>query len=274
MKRIFFILLAIVLGVSGYFYFAGDWQNVMRYVENGQLTTFEARFTPEAILEANRKQLLPDAQHSFRESVTYYYPHLLIDAKYTQSDKKTYEGPILWSQYDGELVLNTDTWEQTHGFADAMNANASRTDFKVLHALSKYNGSCTLDQLYTMLHGEEDTLAPWVENAIKKHLVVQIGRDVQLHFQNPKIPENPKTKIRQSFVSKDYQYNQCLSRKYSRSQIERTTQAAFGPTFTIRNISEVYLPVYGIAIANPDGSVLVSLWNAITGKRLDNQLSD
>lgn len=274
MKRI--VLLLVIAGLAG-----GGWwlwndggqfrDSLMQYVENGELVTLEARFTPDHIMEKHQKELLPDAQHSFQEPSLKYYPYLLIEAKYTLADKKTREGFILWGLVDGEMVLDAETWDKTHGFADAINANASRTDFKVMHALAKNNGSCSREQLQKELHLEAETLEPWVDSVTQKHLVVQNGHELQLHFQNPKILVVPQTKIKQALVSKSYQSSQCVSKKYSRSQIERIAQAAFGPSFTIRNVSEAYLPVYGISVLNPDNSVYVSFWNAVNGERIYSQ---
>jgi len=241
---------------------------ISQYVENGEILTLEAKFTPDQIMESNRKDLIADNQRSYREPSLKYCPYLLMDVKYVQADKKSREGVILWGLVDGEMVLNTENFEKTHGFEDAINANATSTDFKIINALAKFKGSLSYDELQKELKLDSDLLEPWIDSARRKHLIVQKGNQLQLHFQDPKILVNPQTEFNQWVVSKPYNYDQRISKKYSSSQIERISKVAFGSDFTIRNIRQVYLPVYNIEVQNPDGSIMASYWNAITGQRM------
>jgi hypothetical protein len=59
-----------------------------------------------------------------------------------------------------------------------------------------------------------------------------------------------------------------VSRRFSQSQIQYLTQSAFGHDFAIRRTTDVYLPVHCITVQNPDGSIHVTHWNAMNGKRL------
>lgn len=238
------------------------------YIDNGEFLTLEARFTPEQIMETHKAELLVDNKHSFDEPTLKFHPYLLLEVKYSTPDKKSREGVILWSMVDGEMVLNTETWEKTHGFEDAIRANANRNDFKVLNALAKNNGMLTKEQLHRELHLEPDIFEPWIDSAKQKHLITQKGDVLQLHFQNPKILVAPQTRINQWLVTKPYNHAQRASAKYSQNQIEKVSQAAFGSDYTIRNMSVVFLPVYGIDVLNPDGSVLTTFWNALNGKRI------
>lgn len=268
------VICSLAFGAWWYWNDGGNFRDsLMQYVENGELVTLEAKYTPEYIMDKYSKELLADADHEYQDPQLKFYPLLLIDAKYTLSDKKTREGLVLWSLVDGEMVLDTETWEKTHGFADAIDANATRTDFKIMNALAKNQGSGSRDQLQQELHIESDTLEPWIKAASQKNLIVQVGSDLQLHFQNPNILVIPQTKIKQGFVSRAYRHDQCASKRYSRAQIERITQAAFGPAFTIRSVTEVYLPVYAISILNPDGSIMMSYWNALNGQRIAHSLA-
>lgn len=270
-KLILFVLIIAGTGIGGWWFWddTGSLQDsILQYVENGELVTLETHYSPQQLMDKYRSDLLQDEQYKYQEPTLKWYPHLLIDAKYTLSDKKTKEGQLLWSLVDGEMVLDSESWEKTHGFADAIEARATRTDFKVMHALAKNKGSCTREELQDELHLEADTLEPWINAALQKSLIVQNGSELQLHLQNPKIPVIPHTKIKQAFVTRPYRHAECLGKKYSRAQIERTAQAAFGPSFTIRTVKEVFLPIYGISVLNPDGSILTSYWNAINGQRL------
>jgi len=239
---------------------------VSQYVENGEFLTLEARYSAQQIMESKRKELLMDEQHTYLEPSLRFHPFLLIDVKYTSTDKKTKEGVILWSLNNGEMVLNTETWETTHGFEDAINAGATREDFKIINALARNNGMIGLDKLQKELHLERDVVESWIQNAKDKHLVIRKGNDIILHFQNPKILVSPQTKISHWLVTKPYNHAQRISRNYSSGQIERIAKAAFGSDFAIRNVTEVYLPVYQIDVLNPDGSIRSSSWNALTGQ--------
>lgn len=241
---------------------------VQQYVDNGEFITLKARYTPENIMEAHRKELLADDKHSFQEPELKFHPYLLMEVKYFQPDKKSREGVILWSLVDGEMVINTETWEKTHGFEDAINAGATRNDFKLMQALARNKGSATLDKLQKELQIEKDTLQSWIESALTKHLVVLKGNEVQLHFQDPKILVQPETKITDWMVKMPYNHAQRVASKYSNSQIQKIAKAAFGEDFTVRSSSEVFLPVYRIVVSNPDGSTLTSYWNALNGQRM------
>lgn len=238
-----------------------------QYIDNGEILTLEARYTPERIMEQYGKELA-SGERSFQSATLKFYPYALLDVKYSTPDKKTREGVLLWSLVDGEMVINCETWDKTHGFEDAINAQAGRNDFKILNALAKNKGKASLEQLQKDLQVEEDILQPWLDESKNKHLVVQKGNEIQLHFQNPKILVVPQTSIAQCMVTKPYSHAQKVSRNYSFKQIENTAHAAFGQDFTIRNKKELFLPVYSIEILNPDGSVLTTEWNALNGQRM------
>jgi hypothetical protein len=271
MRKTFLLLISACLLVGAIWYFnSTDHISgfVQQYVENGDFTTLKARYTPEQIMEINRKDLLVDNQHSYQDSGLKFHPYVLMEIKYTQPDKKSREGMMLWSLVDGEMVINTDTWEKTHGFEDAINAGATRNDFKLMHTLSKTRGAATFDQLQKELRIEKETLETWIESASSKHLVVQKGHELQLHFQDPKITIQPETKMTDWLVKKPYNHAQRVSGRYTLSQIQKVAKAAYGDDFAVRTSTEVFLPVYSIDVLNPDGSTFTSYWNALTGQRM------
>jgi hypothetical protein len=270
MRKIVVYLVVLALAGGGVYY----WQSnndllsmVSRYVENGDIQTLEARYSVQQIMDANQKKLLGDNSRQYLEPGYKYQPYVLMEVKFTQ-DKKTREGVALWSLVDGEMVLNTDTWEKTHGFEDAINAKATREEFKVINAIAKGNGTLSKDDLLSYLQLDADIVNPWLESVIEKHLVIKKGNQLALHFENPKILVAPQTKFNQMLVSKAYNHSQRISEKYSLSQIEKVAKAAFGSDFNIRRMSEVYLPIYHINVENPDGSTTVTQWNAVTGQMM------
>lgn len=241
---------------------------VDQYVGNSDFLTLEARYTPQQIMDTHRGELLVDSKRKFQEPSLKFYPYLLMEVKYSLPDKKTREGVVLWGQEDGEMVLNTENWEKTHGFQDALEAEATRNDFRVLNAIAANKGSISREDLISELRVEPEIADGWIDSAKQKHLIVQSGGGYQLHLENPKLLVTPQTKINQWLVTKSYSHVAKVSQKYSKSDIEKIAKAAFGPDFTIRSVKEVFLPVYSIEVLNPDGSVLTSYWNALNGQRI------
>ena len=265
----FLTIAAIVAGAWWLWHNNAPFRNFLaEYVDNGEFLTLEARYTPEQIMDTHRVELLGDDLHSFEAPELKFHPYLLLEVKYTQSDKKSREGVILWGLVDGEMVINTENWDKTHGFEDAIRTGANRNEFKILNALAKNNGTLTRDQLHKELHLEADVFAPWLESAREKHLITTRGDLIQLHMQDPKILVVPQTKIKQWLVTKPYNHAQRVKAKYGASDVEKVAKAAFGSDFTISNIQEVFLPVYSIEVLNPDGSYKTTFWNALNGQRI------
>lgn len=246
-----------------------NWRDqILQYVDNRDIVTLEARLSPEQVIDSHRSELLGNEKRTIHNTVLKYYPYLLLDVKYPENSK-TREGVLLWGLNDGEMVLNTETWETTHGYRDCLECQANRSDFKIMQVLARRQGIVNIDDLQKELQVERDVLNTWVEGAKKKHLIVQKGNALQLHFENPKLLVTPQTKIKQSLVSKPLGDGQKSPRTYTHGQILRMTQAAFGNDFKIRSETEIFLPVYRIEVLNPDGSIQVSEWNALTGHRMN-----
>lgn len=266
------IIFLLLIAAGGWWAWQSDifenWKDrILQYVDNRDIVTLEARFLPEQIIEAHRQELLGNDKRTLQNTILKYYPYLLLDVKYPDM-QRTREGVLLWGLIDGEMVLNTESWETTHGFRDCLECQATRSDFKLIQALARHQGSMPVEELQKELHLERDVLSTWIEGAKQKHLIVQKGSLLQLHFENPKLLVTPQTKIKQHLVSKPLGEGQKVPRIYSRNQIMNTIQAAFGNELKIRSEQEVFLPVYSIEILNPDGSVQVSEWNTLTGQRI------
>jgi hypothetical protein len=242
--------------------------SIGRYLSKGTFLTLKARFIAEEIMESHKKDLLTDSKQAFQEPIVKYHPYLLMEVKYTLPDEATKEGKLLWGLVDGEMVIDTATWETTHGFRDAFASNADPHDFAIINALAANKGKMSRSALLNKLQLKEEELESWLRNAEKKHLITQKGSDCQLHFQNPKILAVPETKIDQILVAKPYSQTIHTPPKFSIREIERGTEAAFGKNFTILRKTEVFLPIYSIEVLNPDGSILTTDWNALTGQQV------
>lgn len=271
MRPVLLLIFLLVIGLGGFWgwnFAPGVRNKVEEFLGADTFQTLEVRYSAESIMEAHRLELLSDQSHVFLEPTLKFVPYLLMDVKYTRSQDKTGEGIILWGLVDGEMVVNTSTWERTHGFTDCIAANASRQEFKVMNALASRGGAWDRDGLSKFLNIENNILDSWIDSCRKKSLIVQTGNTFRLHLQNQKLMVIPETKLEHWLVTKPAKKAIRVKKRYRASQIENIAQAAFGHDFAIRKTAEIFLPVYSIVVQNPDGTQMTSYWNALNGKRL------
>lgn len=241
---------------------------VDKYIQQGQFPTLEMRYTAENIMELNGKTLLQDSHHKFSAAGLHFYPYLLLEVKYSR-EAQTGEGMILWGLADGEMVINTETWERSHGFKDCINAQTTRDEFKLINALSYNNNRCDRARLLQVLRMEEDTLDGLINSLRKKKIIVQTGNDYRLHFDSPKLNLVPATTMAQSLVTRlQSDAATRIPKLYSAAQIKQIAQSAFGADFAIRAEREVFLPVHRIVVENPDGTLYTTYWNSLNGKQM------
>lgn len=239
-------------------------------LHSGNFHTLEERFTPERIMEMHEKDLLKSSRHEFLPAFKHFYPYLLMEVKYTQKNGSTKEGMILWGLADGEMVLNTADWKTTHGFEDCINAKATRDDFKIINSLAVHGGRLDREGLLKSLPLDHEILDSWIDSCRAKKLIIRKGNAYLLHFEKPLLNVDPVTHIDQALVTKPFKGSVRYQERYYDEQVKQVAIHKFGNNFAIRQSSKVYLPVYGIQVQNPDGSILTSYWNALTGKQMDN----
>ena len=270
--RILFTLLSLGAACYGLWWLCLTKPEVKNKVEEilntGSFNTLEIRYTANQIMDAHRKRLLKDNRHRYLEPSMKFYPYLLLEVKYMVSEKKTKEGVILWDLIDGEMVIDTKDWDKTHGFGDCINANTDLHEFKIINTLAYKGGSADRESLFKTLHVENDVLDSWIESCRRKKLIIQIGNRYRLHLQNPNLKVMPATRLDERLVTKPQRHADRIPSRYSFSQIEKITRAAFGNEFAIRKTTDIFLPVHCIVVQNPDGSIHTSYWNALNGKRL------
>lgn len=240
--------------------------NLLSYIDNRDILAFEVKHTPEQIIKAHYPELVSQDDASWQEPTLKYVPYFLLDVKYTE-DLKSREGVLLWGLVDGEMVLNTTTWETTHGFKDCLECQATRNDFRIIQALARHPHPTSIDNLQKELQVERDTLNLWVENAKFKHLIVQNGPLLQLHFENPKLLVVPQTQINSQLVSTPSANTKKVSAVYNRNQILALVKAAFGEDVKVRSEQIVYLPVYNFKSTKQD-QMYSADWNAVTGLQI------
>jgi hypothetical protein len=276
MKIIIVIICVCMLGAGG-FYFKDRIPEIKSFkldkITTRDCRAFKMRITAQEIMEKNKKQLLKTESFHYLEPQVVLYPYLLMDVKYTM-DEKTGEGVLLWGLNDGEMVIDADKWEKTHGFEDCIVAKADQNDFKIIKALVESGGSLDKDKIYDKFKVEDELLNEWLESAREKKLIVSSGAKLRLHLQNPQLVIYPITRLAESLVSVSTKLSLKAKTRYSSSQIKNLTSQAFGSDFVIRRSEQVYLPILSIGVENPDGSILTTYWNGLNGKRIDENLRD
>jgi len=246
-----------------------EWkEKAYELIQSGEFATLEVRYTPEQIMEENKRHLLKSSKHKYLSPVLKFYPYLLLEVKYSISTEKTGESIILWDLIDGEMVTETKNWEKTHGFGDCINAKANKSEFQILNALAKRGGALERDALMNLLSSENPSLSAWIESCRRKKLIVLNGQNYRLHMQNPKLAISPQTEIYDRIVTKSFTNAPKITPRYSPREIKRVASFAFGEDFAIRTTRSVFLPVYSIVVQNPDGSLHSSYWNALNGKQI------
>ncbi len=268
-----FTICTVAAAIYGYFWMhdsVPDLHVVQKVEEmihnNSTFNTLEVRYSATQIMESHRKELLKDHRYQYLEPVLNFYPYLLLEVKYILSDEKTNEGVILWDLADGEIVIDTKSWEKTHGFGDCIHADTQRHEFKILNILAKKGGSIDRDGLSKALHVENEILDSWIDSCRKKGLIVQSGNRYRLHLESPRLKTIPETKLDDWLVTKPCKNAIRSPRRFSLTQIQKIAKAAFGSDFAIRKTSDVYLPVHSIPVQNPDGSIHTTHWNALNGR--------
>lgn len=263
-----FIFLA-MFGIGLYYFYEAEGPySVEKYVQNGDLLTLETKVSAEEIMDRHKEELIGTSGRTFQEPLMQFHPYLLMQVKYFDKNHKTKQGSLIWSQMDGEIVLNTDTWDQTRGYCEAIIANTTPLEFRILNALADNKAPLAREKMQKDLNMEANPLNALLDSLKNKQLIVVKGQEIALHLENPRLNVLPQTKMNSSLVVKPYRQGKKLSPRHSKSKIERTAKAAFGNEFTILETEEIYLPVIRISMLNPDGSLLITDWNAITGNKL------
>ena len=235
-------------------------------VHSRTFRTLEIRYSADEIMRRHKNELIRGKGYSFLDPKLTFYPYLMMEMKFSRDQIFTEEGVLLWGLYDGEMVVDTGSWERSHGFEDCLLAHAGKNDFKVLRAILEMGNSIDREQLYKKFKVEPEVVDKWVGSCRDKKLIVSAGNKFRIHLQNPHIEVSPVTNLAEPLVTMPTKSAVKMNKRYSVSQIKKLTEIAFGQNFAIRKMQQVFLPVYKIAIQNPDGSIRTTYWNALNGQ--------
>lgn len=270
--RIITLTVLVLFVFAGGYYLYHHGEDLQSYIgdqmDSGQFLTIEPRYSAAQIMSAHHNDLIVSAEQTFQEPALKFYPYLLLEISYSSTDHKPVEGMLLWSQTDGELITDTETWSATKGFEELISNKADAADYKIVKALTANQGAMTRDQLETYLSISPHTADDWIQQARQKHFITQRGNQYILVQKNIDIDVPPQTKINQWLSTKPYSHAYREPKKFSITDIEEAIHNAFGNNLNIRSAKEVYLPIYNIGVVNRDGSVRATAWNALNGQPL------
>lgn len=247
--------------------FASDFVN--KQLSQKEFQTLELRYTADQIMNTSRSDLIRDRKYKYLEPQLKFYPYVLLDVKFSRTPEKTEEGTMLWSLVDGEFILDTKTWEKSHGYQDCINAKVTKAEFLVLNMLASQEGLVPRKQLASLTGSDPHAIENTINSCKRKKLIVESKNGLRLHFDQPKLATYPVTNFDQPFVTKSYTSAVTVARNYTISQIKTLAEAAFGKDFAIRDAKEVFLPIYTIEVQNPDSTIKTAHFNAVNGSRMD-----
>lgn len=263
MSKFFLLLLFTVLGCIAYIFWPQISMLSYGMFVGKEFKTLERQISAEEIMQREKEKLLKTSQYTFAPPKLIYSPYLLLEVKYSKGKSETEESLLLWSLGDGEMVVNTMGWEKTSGFADCLDACATKNDFEILKAVAQEGGKKKRELLFRKFDKEDEIIEKWISSSLRKKLIVEEGSSLRLHLAKPHLVFTPKTAGALALVTRPLEeMGQKEKAVYTPAQIKRLCQNAFGTPLCIRNEYLIYLPVYEITVQNPDGSFFTTIWNA------------
>lgn len=232
----------------------------------------EPRFTAAQIEETHRSELPEERVDDHIQPELLLYPYLLLDVVYSNPDQRDREAVILWSLDNGEIVLDTNTWQMTRGLGRLVQAQSEQSDYDVVKVLSNMGGRARRDQLTRALKIDVGTAEEWLDNARNKGIIVQEGNTYRLRDAGLKINNFVATNIDRRLATKPYARTRKQATQFDKQEISLAAQAILPPNASVREWKEVYLPVYGISLRNPNGTVETTYWNALNGQKYAPQV--
>lgn len=273
LKRIFSLLFFAACGIGGFWaYRHADMIRGMTIDKafDDTIETFETVISPDDLL-AKQGRLLSTKQHTFGPVALLFSPHLLIQGKYSPDGRSSHPASMLWDLTDGELVLDTNSFDHTQGFADCLSSQVNADDFRILHLLTR-GGPSSKESIIHDLGIDDAIVCDRLESLRRRHLIIINNDIVRIHVESPLLKIDPITSVTRPFVHRQVpNRGSLMSTRYSRQELESLVKAAFGPDLAIRSSRLIYVPIYEVTVNNPDGSIRKTYWNAVSSQNVSHK---
>lgn len=260
------------LAVGGYgIYWATDKHPELKskleeLVDLRTTNALELRYDAQQVMDHHNRELLKEKGARFLEPELKFFPHLLMEVKFCDLAQNTREGLILWDMTDGEMVIDTKTWEKTHGFADCMGVRAQEHELKVLNALAANGGSANETLLQQTLGVDLPVLEIMLSGCHKKNLILKSAKGQwRIHLENPRLRIIAETIWHEQLTTRPQKHAQRAKGHFRQGQIEKMAKLAFGEHFSIRKSTQIFLPIHRIVVQDPDGVIRTHHFNAVNG---------
>ncbi|MEG0037022.1 MAG: hypothetical protein RSB82_01035 [Victivallaceae bacterium] len=248
-------------------FFAGKSERLVKtFFGLEKIKALEAKYSPQDVIPGI--ELIDD--FGVRTELN-FFPHLLMHVKYAREGLRsgTQEGVILWSLVNGEMVLDTDTWDCSQGFEDCLLFRADQKDFKILQALALLGGISSKESLRMLLELECKDVEADIKQCCKKKLVFVSGNKIGLLFRSLNALQGNTTKLKSSLVAYSTpRKSKFYPREYSSDQVRNLAKMAFGSNFVIVKHETVFVPVYKVSLKSETGALRSEFINAVNGKKL------
>lgn len=271
--RLLYTLFTLAIGGYGVYWIADknpDLKNRAETLLNFRTTNaLEMRYDARQIMDNHSRELLKEKGARFLEPELKFFPYLLMEVKYCDANHQTKEGLILWDMTDGEMVIDTQTWEKTHGFADCMNSRAQEYELNLLQILSEEGGSAELTTIQSKLGAKPAVVELMLKSCANKNLIIGDSESrYRIHLERPKLQTVARTSWHQQLTTRPHKRAERAKSHFSQNQIKSIAKMAFGTHFAIRKATEIFLPIHRIVVQGPEGTIATHHFNAVSGRKL------
>ncbi|WP_213318779.1 hypothetical protein [Chlamydiifrater volucris] len=242
-----------------------------KMIGSEQIFIIERSYSPEQVIE----NLKYKNQDLYLEQC--FFPYVLLKARYQKEvpsrsgDYEILEGVLLWSLVNGEVVLDTETWNCSQGFRECLISKADRHDMLIMQTLISMGGSMNREQLIERLASKNFHVAKSIKSCHRKKLIFVQGDRVGIPFRKFQPLTNCMTTMNRSLVSlMKPKGSIMIAEKHSEDDIRSLASKVFGKNFYVIDTKKVFVPAYRITTKGTDGSQRTEFINAINGRKLDS----
>ncbi len=243
-------------------------QSVFSMVQGNENLALQPIYTPDQVIEKNSRLLTKGRSVLQGDPHITYVPLLRMDVKYADTSYTTGEGTLLWDLADGEMILDTSSWQKTHGLADCIRADASKQECKVLALVAKKGGMLGREGIKKGLRVDADLVDQWLDSCRQKKLLVPSGNGYRLHMHDPRFPTTPISLLDVPLTTYTAKKAKTAAQRFAPDDVTEFVVALFGSDFAIQSAEVVLLPVYSVTRETADGRLSTHFFNSLSGREI------